>query len=68
MGHMSVKIHKDDQDFEGNCPYHGNCLEGLASGPAIEKGQVFLPKKFMKMIKIGTSLLIILHKQHLIQR
>lgn len=37
MGHMSVKIHKDDQDFEGNCPYHGNCLEGLASGPAIEK-------------------------------
>lgn len=37
MGHMSVKIHEDDHDFAGNCPFHATCLEGLASGPAIEK-------------------------------
>lgn len=36
MGHILIKQHQDDL-FEGSCPYHGTCLEGLASGPAIEK-------------------------------
>lgn len=36
MGHMVLKPHPDD-DFKGVCPSHGDCLEGLASGPAIEK-------------------------------
>ncbi|WP_025730197.1 ROK family protein [Atopobacter phocae] len=36
MGHVSVKKHIDDH-FEGICPSHGECLEGLACGPAIEK-------------------------------
>lgn len=36
MGHVSVRKHPDDH-FEGNCPSHGDCLEGLACGPAIEK-------------------------------
>lgn len=36
-GHMLLKRHKDDMDFESFCPYHDNCLEGLAAGPAIEK-------------------------------
>lgn len=36
MGHVSVRKHPED-DFEGNCPSHGDCLEGLACGPAIEK-------------------------------
>ncbi|GGI65735.1 MULTISPECIES: fructokinase ScrK [Enterococcus] len=36
MGHMLVVPHKDD-DFEGACPFHGNCLEGMAAGPAVEK-------------------------------
>lgn len=36
MGHMPVPRHADDSAFDGICPYHGTCLEGLASGPAIE--------------------------------
>jgi fructokinase len=36
MGHMLLKPREDDK-FEGVCPFHGNCFEGMASGPAIEK-------------------------------
>lgn len=35
MGHILLSQHAEDS-FKGSCPYHGNCLEGLASGPAIE--------------------------------
>ncbi|MFI3603683.1 ROK family protein [Vagococcus fluvialis] len=36
MGHVSVKRRLDDADFEGVCPYHKDCLEGLASGPTLQ--------------------------------
>lgn len=36
VGHMIVNKHPLD-DYEGNCPYHSNCLEGFASGPAIKE-------------------------------
>lgn len=35
MGHMMVVPHENDH-FEGSCPFHGNCLEGMAAGPSIE--------------------------------
>ncbi|MFT4402021.1 ROK family protein [Bacillus sp. SW14] len=35
MGHIYIRRHPDDV-YQGKCPYHKDCFEGLASGPAIE--------------------------------
>ncbi len=37
MGHMLLRQEDEDRAPDGFCPYHRGCLEGLASGPAIEK-------------------------------
>jgi fructokinase len=35
VGHARIVRARGDT-WPGNCPYHGDCIEGLASGPAIE--------------------------------
>jgi fructokinase len=34
-GHILLKLHPEDT-YEGKCPFHSTCFEGLAAGPAIE--------------------------------
>jgi fructokinase len=37
MGHIYIPHNKVEDYFEGICPFHNDCFEGLASGPSIEK-------------------------------
>ena len=36
MGHLRIPHDREADPYPGCCPYHGDCLEGLACGPAIE--------------------------------
>jgi fructokinase len=35
LGHIRVERHPEDREFEGICGFHGGCLEGLLSAPAL---------------------------------
>lgn len=36
MGHMRIPHDWKEDAYDGCCPYHGDCWEGLAAGPAIK--------------------------------
>jgi fructokinase len=37
MGHMLLPHDRQADPYPGHCPYHGDCFEGLANGPAIAR-------------------------------
>ena len=45
MGHQRITRHRDDLTFEGICPFHGDCLEGVAAGPSLEARTGILGEK-----------------------
>lgn len=45
MGHMQIPHEWDADPYAGYCPYHGDCWEGLACGPAVKERWQHDPSK-----------------------
>ncbi len=37
MGHIVLPHDHERDPYPGRCPFHGDCLEGMAAGPAVEE-------------------------------
>lgn len=37
MGHIFAPKHREDSQYEGTCPFHGSCVEGMVASRSIAK-------------------------------
>ena len=70
VGHVYVPLHPNDvaNEFNGTCPFHRGCLEGLAAGPSLEartgiRGELIESKTLRFGMFNLTTLLKLLSKQ-----